>query len=265
MDSRINLVACENQPLRDGNQMSNEIEVVYGCSEDTSTCVVIVTENHAWYHAVLDAVKDSRISDRRTLIWADNTETFQSSPQPSLPPSSPPVPAKYPHLCPPSPLRPLPWNRAPSFLSLFECNLVWQSLSGSFPDAPLIIVINLLAAEQASITEKFSRPDLYPESFHDLPCSLTRRVYPFSWTVGSTSCKLETQPLPSHDIKFLEGLGRVGRECASGLGGVTLPELFIWRVERVEETQMVEKDRNGTQPLLYHRRGRTTCAPTKSR
>jgi len=140
------------------------------------------------------------------------------------------------------------------------------ALGESFPDVSSHMVINLLAAEQASIAEKFSRPDLYPEPFDDLAYSLTQEGIPVLLdSVGSISCKLVTRPLPLHDLKFLEGLGRVSGECASHImGGVISSELFIARVQRVEETQTAEKDGEGTQPLLYHRRGYTTCIPTKS-
>ena len=144
------------------------------------------------------------------------------------------------------------------------------ALRGPFLDAPPYMVINLLAAEQASIAEKFSRPDLHPKPFHDLPFSLNREGIPvLLGCLGSISCELVSRPLPLHDLKFLEGLGRGGGssgECASRIGGtVVSSELFIARVHRVEETQTAEQDGIGTQPLLYRRRGYTTCLPTKSR
>ena len=140
------------------------------------------------------------------------------------------------------------------------------ALRESFPGAPSYMVINLLAAEQASVAQKFSRPDLHPKPFHDLPYSLTQEGIPvLLGCLGSISCELVSRPLPLHDLKFLEGLGRGGGECASRMGGVISSELFIARVRRVEETQAAEQDGNGTQPLLYRRRGYTTCLPTQSK
>jgi flavin reductase (DIM6/NTAB) family NADH-FMN oxidoreductase RutF len=125
------------------------------------------------------------------------------------------------------------------------------------------MVINFLAAEQASISEKFSRPDLYPEPFRDIAYSLTKEGVPvLEGCLGAISCKLVSQPLPLHDLEFLGRLGRGGGESLVEPSGGTVSELFIARVLRVEETSAHGKDER--QPLLYHRRGYTTCLPTKT-
>lgn len=70
-------------------------------------------------------------------------------------------------------------------------------------------------------------------------------------SLGALSCKLVSRAIPLHDLDFL----RKGETE----GGILLrkedvtSELFIARVLRVEHVS------ERTLPLVYHRRGYTTC------
>lgn len=75
-----------------------------------------------------------------------------------------------------------------------------------------------------------------------------------------------SKALPLHDLQFLAELG-CGREGKlADAGGVISSELFIARVLRVEKAESKETDEDEdiprTLPLLYHRRGYTSCIPT---
>ncbi|KAF9266665.1 hypothetical protein L218DRAFT_996242 [Marasmius fiardii PR-910] len=128
------------------------------------------------------------------------------------------------------------------------------------------MVINLLSASQEDLAVVFSRPDLYPHPFSSSQFfTLSRDGIPLlKKSLGAVSCQLVTPPIPLHDMSLLErGLGGVTSELAGegkvagtgALDGVT-SELFIARVSGVEMDGSTEE---GRKPLLYHRRGYTTC------
>ena len=146
----------------------------------------------------------------------------------------------------------------PSSLSTFQP-------ASSNPSAHM--VINLLSASQAPEAVKFSRPDLYPAPFatNDGPkFSLTKEGLPVLHdVVGALSCKLVTRPIPLHDLEhFGAGLGAKAREPVLDEGDVA-SELFIARVVRVENVENLSSGKleegERTQPLIYHRRGYTSC------
>jgi len=77
--------------------------------------------------------------------------------------------------------------------------------------------------------------------------------------VGALSCKLVGKGIPLHDLDYLgrgSGFGSKStpEEVVLERGDVT-SELFIARVVRVESIG------EATSPLVYHRRGYTTCTP----
>ena len=67
-----------------------------------------------------------------------------------------------------------------------------SSLDASQPDQVSHMVVNLVSAAQASISVKYSRPDLYPEpSFSSIPYSLSEEGLPIiDDSLGAISCKL---------------------------------------------------------------------------
>ncbi|TFK67700.1 hypothetical protein BDN72DRAFT_888816 [Pluteus cervinus] len=139
------------------------------------------------------------------------------------------------------------------------------ALESAEPDAPSHMVVNLLCAEQAALAVKFSRPDLYPEPFKSAPYTLTEEGLPvLEGSLGALSCKLVSSPLPLHDLQYLRQYGKsTGTASCKGRSledGVT-SELFIAQVVRVEDLPMSEgqQDAPRTLPLLYHRRGYTSC------
>ena len=64
----------------------------------------------------------------------------------------------------------------------------------------------MLSAEPASISVKFSRPDLYPEPFTLIPYSLPEEGLPIIGdSLGAISCKLASKAIPLHELKLLKG------------------------------------------------------------
>ena len=130
------------------------------------------------------------------------------------------------------------------------------------------MVINLLSASQALEAVKFSRPDLYPAPFATpagtdaTKFSLTKEGLPVLHDVmGALSCKLVTGPIPLYDLEhFGAGLpGSKAREPVLGEGDVA-SELFIAQVVRVENVETLSSGKwERTLPLIYHRRGYTSC------
>jgi flavin reductase (DIM6/NTAB) family NADH-FMN oxidoreductase RutF len=148
---------------------------------------------------------------------------------------------------------------SPSSLSTFQP-------ASSTPSAHM--VINLLSASQAPEAVMFSRPDLYPEPFATEDAtkfSLTKEGLPVLHdVVGALSCKIVTGPIPLYDLEYFgAGLGAKAREPVLDEGGVA-SELFIARVVRVENVENLSSGKleewERTQPLIYHRRGYTSCS-----
>lgn len=113
------------------------------------------------------------------------------------------------------------------------------------------MVVNLLSAQQASIAVKFSRPDLYPQPFDTVAYKLSEEGIPvLDGSLGALSCKLVSRAIPLHDLDFL----RNGDTVPVSLREEDIvSELFVARVLRIE--RVFER----TLPLVYHRRGYTTC------
>jgi flavin reductase (DIM6/NTAB) family NADH-FMN oxidoreductase RutF len=148
----------------------------------------------------------------------------------------------------------------------------FQPASSRLADLPAHMVINLLSASQAPEAVKFSRPDLHPTPFATTTgagatkFSLTKEGLPVLHdVVGALSCRLVSGPIPLYDLDHLEeGLRAKAREPVLVEGDVA-SELFIARVVRVEniETRTPGKLEGSerTLPLIYHRRGYTSCKP----
>lgn len=131
-----------------------------------------------------------------------------------------------------------------------------SSLDAAQPDQASHMVVNLLSAEQASISVKFSRPDLYPEPFSSIPYSLSEEGLPIiDDSLGAISCKLVSKAIPLHDLELSRGESSEEmmkpplEDCPSS-------KLFIARVTRVESSP---SDHDDSLPLLYHRRQYTSC------
>jgi flavin reductase (DIM6/NTAB) family NADH-FMN oxidoreductase RutF len=140
------------------------------------------------------------------------------------------------------------------------------SLKSAQPDLASHMVINLLSSEQAAIAVKFSRPDLHPDPFHSVPFSLTQEGLPvLEGSLGALSCKLVSSAIPLHDLNCL-GKGNLDGEVACDSGDMVVSELFIGRVVRVEKVEMelADEENPRTFPLLYHRRGYTSCLPPRT-
>lgn len=136
--------------------------------------------------------------------------------------------------------------------------------------SPPHMVINLLSATQAPLAVRFSRPDLYPSPFANTPHWLTGEGLPvLEHALGALSCRLVSPPIPLHDLDYLRrkyseaGSSNSSRESEDGDGIAS--ELYVAQVVRVEGlgTRLGEDDGEAdtprTLPLLYHRRGYTTC------
>ena len=130
-----------------------------------------------------------------------------------------------------------------------------SSLDAAQPDQASHMVVNLLSAEQASISVKFSRPDLYPEPFSSIPYSLSEEGLPIiDGSLGAISCKLVSKAIPLHDLELLKG--ESSREMTKLLEDCPSSKLFIAHVTRVESSP---SDNEDSLPLLYHRRQYTSC------
>lgn len=140
-----------------------------------------------------------------------------------------------------------------------------DSLKSSRPEQPSHMVVNLLSAAQESVAIKFSRPDLYPDPFSTTSYLLSKEGLPvLEGSLGALSCQLVSTALPLHDLEYLRKRGAGMEGCVSEvapLGGGVASELFIARVMRVEPLSLGEDDEGTlrTLPLLYHRRGYTSC------
>jgi flavin reductase (DIM6/NTAB) family NADH-FMN oxidoreductase RutF len=140
------------------------------------------------------------------------------------------------------------------------------SLKSAFHDQTSHMVVNLLSSEQAAVAVKFSRPDLYPEPFHSVPFTLTQEGLPIlDGSLGSLSCQLVSGGIPLHDLSLF-GKGDIGGDVAYDTGGMAVSELFIGRVVRVERLEVghTYEENLRTLPLIYHRRGYTSCLPPRS-
>ena len=137
------------------------------------------------------------------------------------------------------------------------------SLKSAQRDLASHMVINLLSSEQAAVAVKFSRPDIHPEPFNSVPYTLTQEGLPvLEGSLGALSCKLVSFGIPLHDLNFL-GEGNLDGEVVCDPGSTVVSELFIGRVVRVEKVEMgpANEENPRTLPLLYHRRGYTSCLP----
>ena len=94
------------------------------------------------------------------------------------------------------------------------------------------MAINMLVAEQATTVEPF----------HDLPCSLIGEG--ILVLLDSVQACDATSTLAQS-----RAFGGGGGECASRMGGVISPELFIARVQRAEEKKQRRKTIMATQPV----------------
>ena len=75
-----------------------------------------------------------------------------------------------------------------------------SSLDAAQPDQASHMVVNLLSAEKASISVKFSRPDLYPELFSSIPCLLSEEALPIiDDSLGAIPCKRVESSSCDHD------------------------------------------------------------------
>jgi flavin reductase (DIM6/NTAB) family NADH-FMN oxidoreductase RutF len=137
------------------------------------------------------------------------------------------------------------------------------SLKSALPNQSSHMVINLLSSEQATIAVTFSRSDLYPEPFLSVPYRLTQEGVPvLEGSLGALSCKLVSTAIPLHDLDCLEKGNLNGKDVCDP-GNMIVSELFIGRVVRVEKAELgpLDEENPRTLPLLYHRRGYTTCLP----
>jgi flavin reductase (DIM6/NTAB) family NADH-FMN oxidoreductase RutF len=128
---------------------------------------------------------------------------------------------------------------------------------------PSHMVINILSAAQASTAIAFSRPDLHHDPFSSTPFSLNQEGLPMlEGSLGVLSCDLLSTSLPLHDLEFLQKQrGRAAEKESLSEGDCVVSELFIARVTRVEKFPTMGGDDQSlrTLPLLYHRRGFTSC------
>lgn len=137
-------------------------------------------------------------------------------------------------------------------------------LNNARPDGTSHMVINLLSAGQEDIAIKFSRADLHPTPFSSTSYSLTEDNHPIiEGALGSLSCTLVTKPIPLHDLEYLGGEKGCCAARVSNPGDGLVSELYIARVLRVETLDMRDVDEEDlrTLPLIYHRRGYTSCHP----
>jgi flavin reductase (DIM6/NTAB) family NADH-FMN oxidoreductase RutF len=133
------------------------------------------------------------------------------------------------------------------------------SLKSASPHLPSHMVINILSAAQESAAIAFSRPDIHREPFSTVPYCLSEDGLPIlKGSLGAVSCKLISRTLPLHDLDFLEKGSRTAAEQKLKGTSSIASELFIAQVVRVEECP--QEDQNHLRlPLLYHRKGFTSC------
>ncbi|EKM50094.1 uncharacterized protein PHACADRAFT_264620 [Phanerochaete carnosa HHB-10118-sp] len=117
------------------------------------------------------------------------------------------------------------------------------------------MAVSLLAAAQAHLAVRFSRPDLHAHPFAGVPYTLTEEGLPvLDGALGALSCILVARPWPLHDLGSLHHGVHPGDVPWEGDGVAS--ELFVARVTRVES---LPGDAAKT-PLLYHRRAYATTA-----
>lgn len=132
--------------------------------------------------------------------------------------------------------------------SLKEAHAAW----------PSHMVVNILAAPQAELAIRFSRPDLHGSPFDGVPYALSEEGLPvLQGSIGALSCQLVTPPWPLHNLEALRRGEHPGELEWEGDGVAS--ELFIARVTRVESSS----DDSRT-PLLYHRRAYATTVDITS-
>ncbi|TCD69076.1 hypothetical protein EIP91_008974 [Steccherinum ochraceum] len=126
---------------------------------------------------------------------------------------------------------------------------------------PSHMVVNILSAAQADVAVKFSRVDLHPHPFSEVPYFLTEEGLPvLEGSLGALSCKLVASSWPLHDLDELRE-GKSKKEAVWDGAGVA-SELFIAKVTRVETiSEETEDDALRTLPLLYHHRAYSTTRP----
>ncbi|KAJ7780149.1 flavin reductase like domain-containing protein [Mycena maculata] len=134
-----------------------------------------------------------------------------------------------------------------------------SSLNSSSSDSPSDMVINLLAANQASVATSFSRPDLHPHPFSTTPYYLSPDGLPIiQGSLGAISCKLVSKGLPLHDLRFLQS--QFANKPQNEPPEIPVSELFVAQVTRVEMLESTGDEEHDL-PLLYHRRTFTSCIP----
>lgn len=130
------------------------------------------------------------------------------------------------------------------------------------------LVLNILSKSQQSIAHTFSRPDLHPHPFTEASHTLNADGLPvLKYSLGALACRvvgrLKLEDLEDHE-EAADATNVVGRRHkAKGV----VSELFIARVVRVEavgvnaleQNRAVEGTEAASNPLLYWRRGYTTC------
>ncbi|KAJ6485549.1 flavin reductase like domain-containing protein [Mycena sanguinolenta] len=127
-----------------------------------------------------------------------------------------------------------------------------ESLNPSSSNPSPAMVINILSAEQASVSATFSRPDLYPHPFSTTPYFLNEDGQPvIRGSLGAIACKMVLR-VPLRDLR------RADTAEEKILDSTNSSELFIAEVLRVEEGVLGD---DAALPLLYHQRMYTTCIP----
>ena len=115
------------------------------------------------------------------------------------------------------------------------------------------MAVDLLAVEQASISVKFSRLDLYPEPFSSIPYSLSKEGLPIiniRWG-AIISCKLVSKAILLHGLELLKGES-TDEMMKLPLEDCPSSKLFISaHVTHIESSLSGNGD---SLPLLYHRR-----------
>ncbi|PPQ83243.1 hypothetical protein CVT26_014766 [Gymnopilus dilepis] len=101
------------------------------------------------------------------------------------------------------------------------------------------------------------------------PCTLSKEGFPILLdSLGALSCRLVAGPIPLHDVNYLSQLVTDSPSSFASPPGKPLlgkgevaSQLFIARVVRVEDVPRLGEGKEGEElkPLIYHRRGYTTC------
>ena len=107
---------------------------------------------------------------------------------------------------------------------------------------------------------QFSRVDLHPHPFEEVPYSLTEEGLPIlDGSLGALSCKLVASSWPLYDLESLRH-GRKEDDLEWEGDGVA-SELFIAQVTRVEDVSKTQPEESLRTPLIYHRRTYATTTP----